>query len=144
MKSKIISHTGGPRRFVLVFETGDEVIDLLTRFAAEHEFMASHFTAIGAFSSAVLAYFDWQSRQYQDIPVQQQVEVLSFMGDIAKSDGKPVVHAHAVLGRCDGSVMGGHLMEAHVRPTLELILTQSPDELHRKMDPVSGLPLISI
>jgi predicted DNA-binding protein with PD1-like motif len=38
--------------------------------------------------------------------------------------------------------MGGHLLEAHVRPTLEVVLTESPRHLHKRKDPESGLALI--
>ena len=144
MQSKLINNTENSRTFVLVFQAGDTVIDTLTHFASENHLDAAHFTAIGAFSDATLAYFDWQSRQYQKIPLPEQVEVLSLIGDIADDNGKPKVHAHAVLGKPDGSTRGGHLMEAHVRPTLEVILTQSPAHLRRKTDPASGLALISL
>jgi uncharacterized protein len=144
MKSKLLNEAG-ERTFALVFETGDEVVSLLKKFASEHKPRSAHFTAIGAFQDVVLAYFDCEARHYRKIPVQEQVEVLSLAGDIAwAEDGKPVVHAHVVVGRSDASTRGGHLMEAHVRPTLELILTESPRHLERKHDPESGLALIRL
>jgi predicted DNA-binding protein with PD1-like motif len=78
-------------------------------------------------------------------PVAEQTEVLALVGDIA-TEGKSgkKVHAHVVLGRRDGSACGGHLLAARVRPTLEVILTESPGHLHRVHDPRSGLPLIKI
>ncbi len=144
MHSRLISDAAGTRTFALVFQTGDTVIDTLTRFAQQNNLDAAHFTAIGAFSDVTLAYFDWESRQYQKIPLHEQLEVLSLLGDIADDKGKPKVHAHTVLGKRDGSTRGGHLLEAHVRPTLEVILTQSPAHLRRKTDPASGLALISL
>jgi uncharacterized protein len=70
--------------------------------------------------------------------------VLSLIGDVALEDGKPKVHAHTVLGRRDGTAHGGHLLEAHVRPTLEVMLTESPVQLRRVFDPGVGLALIEI
>jgi predicted DNA-binding protein with PD1-like motif len=64
------------------------------------------------------------------------------IGDIAMSTNGPTVHGHVVLAKADGSAHGGHLVSAHVRPTLEVILTESPRHLRRKMDAESGLPLI--
>ncbi len=105
----------------------------------------SHFTAIGAFREATLAYFDWEKKEYRKIPVREQVEVVSLIGDIALApDGSPKVHAHAVLGRPDGAALGGHLMEGHVRPTLEVTLVETPEHLRRKHDPQSGLALIRV
>lgn len=144
MKAKLLNDDT-ERVFALVYETGDEVVAGLKAFAKEHRPRSAHFTAIGAFSDAVLAYFDWETKQYQDIPVKEQVEVLTLSGDIAwKEDGEPVVHAHVVLGRSDGSTRGGHLKSAHVRPTLELVLVEYPKHLERRHDPRTGLALIRV
>lgn len=144
MKSQLIHESGGERTFVLVFATDDAVKGLLDRFVVEHRIAAARFTAIGALSAATLGYFDWDAKQYTEIPVSEQVEVLSLIGDVALKDGEPTVHAHLVVGRSDGTTRGGHLMEAHVRPTLELILVESPRHLHKTVDPESGLAVINL
>lgn len=143
MQAKLLSD-GDERVYAVIFETGDDPVAGLTRFAAENALAASSFTAIGAFSEALLGYFDWERKDYDRIPVQEQVEVLALVGDIALQDGKPKLHAHAVLGRRDGSACGGHLLAARVRPTLEVILTESPSHLRRQYDPRSGLALIRV
>jgi predicted DNA-binding protein with PD1-like motif len=143
MREKLL-HDQGEKTFALVFEPGDEVVSGLTGFAERHRLAASHLTAIGAFSQAVLGYFDRDRRDYRRIPVTEQVEVLSLIGDVALKDGKPALHAHVVLGRADGSTVGGHLLEARVWPTLEVILVESPAHLRRRHDPASGLALIDL
>jgi predicted DNA-binding protein with PD1-like motif len=143
MQSKLLNEAHGQRTFAVIFETGDEVIAGLTDFAKEHRLAGSQFTAIGAFSDVVLAYFDWSSREYQKHPLREQMEVLALAGDISLADdGTPKVHAHVVLGARDCTTRGGHLIEAHVRPTLEVIVTDSPQHLRRRHDPESGLALI--
>jgi uncharacterized protein len=132
------------RTWALVFATGDEVVSSLTQFAALHQLTAARFTAIGAFSDATLGYFDWQQKEYEKIPVPEQVEVLSLIGDVAQDRGEPKIHAHVVVGRRDGTAHGGHLLEAHVRPTLEVMLVESPARLARVFDPATGLALIEI
>ncbi len=144
MKSQLIHQSNGERTFALVFETDDAVVPLLEEFVAEHQVGAARFTAIGALSAATLGYFDWDAKAYTEIPIGEQVEVLSLIGDVALKDGKPAVHAHMVVGRSDGSTRGGHLLHAHVRPTLELILVESPRHLHKRIDPESGLALIAL
>ena len=143
MRSKVIN-ADRERTFALIFEAGDEVMSLLSQFASEQNLTASRFTAIGAFERAVLGYFDWRKKDYKRIPVDQQVEVLALVGDVALDKGVPKVHAHVVLGLEDGTTRGGHLLEAHVRPTLEVMLTESPANLIRRHDPESGLALIDI
>jgi predicted DNA-binding protein with PD1-like motif len=134
-----------PRTFVLVFDAGDEIVAELNRFAAVQGLGGSSFTAIGALSHVKLAWFDWEAKKYQTaVDLDEQVELLSLIGDVALKDGKPDVHAHVVVGRRDGSAHGGHLVEAQVRPTCELILTEAPLHLQKRIDPESGLALISI
>lgn len=144
MKSKVLN--AGPERTVaLVLDPGDEVVAILQRFAREHRLTASRFSAIGALEGAVLGYFDWERKDYDRIEVTEQVEVLSLNGDVALGpDGEPKVHAHTVLGRRDGSTVGGHLLEARVRPTLEVLLVESPGHLRKRFDPDSGLALIDL
>lgn len=143
MRTKVLN-PAPERTFALVFETGEEPMDGLTRFAAENKLDASRFSAIGAFEQALLGYFDWESRAYREIAVDEQVEVLALLGDIALEDGRPRVHAHVVLGKRDGSTCGGHLLQARVRPTLEVILTESPTHMRRVFDHGSGLALIKL
>lgn len=143
MRSKVLNQKP-ERSFALIFDTGDEPVSLLSRFAEEQHLHAARFTAIGAFQEATVGYFDWQKKDYERIPIREQVEVLALVGDIALDEGKPKLHAHVVLGKRDGSAHGGHLLSARVRPTLEVILTESPAHLVREHDPQSGLALIRI
>jgi uncharacterized protein len=149
MRAKVIhedseSGSRGEKTFALIFETGEEVMAGLKQFTKDRGFTAGHFTAIGALSDVKLGFFDWEQKHYKNIPLTEQVEVLSLVGDIALKDGDPTLHAHVVVGKSDGTAHGGHLMEAHVRPTLEVILVESPSLLRRTMDPESGLALIDI
>lgn len=143
MKSTMLQ-SAAEKTFAVIFSTGDEVASGLLDFARAHRVTAAHFTAIGAFSDATLGYFDWEKKDYLKIPVNEQVEVISLIGDIALEKGAPKLHAHVVVGRRDGSVMGGHLIEAHVRPTLEIIFEESPARLTREIDPESRLALIRL
>lgn len=134
-----------PKTFALVFETGDEIAAELKRFATEQSLAGSSFKAIGALSSVKLGWFNWDTKKYEPATIlNEQVELLSLIGDVALKEGHPQVHAHLVVGRRDGTAHGGHLLEAHVRPTCELILTESPAHLHKKIDPDSGIALIQI
>lgn len=129
---------------VAVLDKGDEALASITEAARKHSLDAAQITAVGAFAQAEVGYFDRDKRDYDRIRVDEQVEVLSVLGDIADKDGAPVVHAHAVLGRRDGSVVGGHLLSAQVWPTLEVILTEVAPALAKRVDPETGLALIDL
>src|SRR5436189_5534131 len=125
MKTALLDERDGMRTFVVVFETGEEAMGGLTSFAKAQGLSGSHFTAIGAFSRAVVAYFDWPSKQYRRVSIDEQVEVLSLVGDVAVENREPKVHAHVVLGKADATAHGGHLIEGTVRPTLEVLITET-------------------
>lgn len=145
MRSTLLHESDGQKTYALIFDPGDEVIGTLKSFAQENHLAGSRFTAIGAFRDVTLGYFDWTKKDYKRIPVREQVEVVSLVGDIASDEqGQPKVHAHVVLGRSDGVALGGHLLEAHVRPTLEVMLIESPTHLQRRHDAESGLALIRV
>ncbi|HEY1649690.1 MAG TPA: PPC domain-containing DNA-binding protein [Terracidiphilus sp.] len=132
-----------PKTYAVVFETGDEISSGLSQFASEQKLAGSSFKAIGALSSVKLAWLNWKTKKYEpSVVLDEQVELVSLIGDIALKDGKPQVHAHLIVAKSDGTAHGGHLLEAHVRPTCEVVLTESPKHLRKQMDPESGLALI--
>ena len=141
MRYKLLS-SGDKATYALVFESGDEVVETMKTFASDHKLKASSFKAVGAFSEAMLGFFDFSIKDYKKIPVHEQVEVLSLIGDVALYGDEPEVHMHVVLGRENGNAIGGHLLQAKVHPTLEVILEESPSYLQKRMDKETGLPLI--
>lgn len=143
MRSKLLNDTAGQRTFAVVLQTGEEAMGCLQTFVEKERISAAQLTGIGALSDARLNYFDWEKKEYEPIPVAEQVEVASLVGDVALSpEGKPALHVHVVLGRRNGSALAGHLAQAHVRPTLEVIVTEPPAHLLKAHDPESGLALI--
>jgi predicted DNA-binding protein with PD1-like motif len=143
MKSKVLNDET-ERRYLLIFEEGEEFIFTLEKFAEENKITAAYFEGIGAFKNVVVSYFDWERKEYLEIPFNEQVEILSLNGDIACTKDKPKVHAHVVCGRRDGSAVGGHLFKGNIRPTLELILSESDRVLKRIKDPKTGVYLINL
>jgi predicted DNA-binding protein with PD1-like motif len=125
-------------------DPGDEVVGAITAFAREQELTASHLTGIGALRDVTLGFFDWTTKTYRRIELAEQVEVLSLLGDIVLDGGEAKLHAHIVVGRSDGAACGGHLLGGHVRPTLEIVLTETPALLRRTYDAASGLALINL
>ena len=144
MKGKLINH-GDEKTFVLVFDTGDEVISDLIEFAKGQRITAAHFAGIGACQQVTLGFFEMERKDYKKIQINEQVEVMSLLGNISLSEnGEPKVHGHIVIGKSDGTAHGGHLLEAYVRPTLELFLAEHPGQLQRKMNDQIDLELIDL
>ena len=145
MRSKLVSDEPGAQVDVVILETGDEAFAALTKFADEAGISAAALTAIGAFERATVGWFDFSSKSYRKIEVNEQCEVLSAIGDVAIGDnGKASLHVHIVLGLADGSTRGGHLLAGVVRPTLEVVLTETPAKLRRKKRADLGIALIDL
>ncbi len=144
MNSKLLQQHEGRRTFALILDKGDEVLSSIGNFVIQEKISTAQLTAIGALSDVMLKYFDWDEKRYREIPVREQVEVASLLGDVALDpDGKPTLHIHLVVGKRDGSALAGHLGQAHVRPTLEVIIDEQPAYLQKTSDPETGLALIS-
>jgi uncharacterized protein len=142
MKARLVAENNGVKTYAIVLAKGDEVMSGLTDFARQNKVTSASFTAIGAFSNATVAWFDRMKKEYKRIPIKQQVELISMIGDIALVNERPAVHTHVSLGSSDGTVRGGHLIEANVFPTLELFMTVYPTALHKQPDEATGLELI--
>jgi hypothetical protein len=143
MRTKQLGTSDGQRTLLVVFDIGDEVSEGLLAVAREHGIEGAYFTGIGALSEVTLGYWEWESKEYRKIPVKEQVEVLSLAGNIALGpDGALKAHAHMVISKRDGTACGGHLLDARVRPTLEVVVVEVPKSLRRRLDAASGLPLL--
>jgi uncharacterized protein len=143
MKSKVVEDADVVT-YVVVCDRGDEAVAALTQFARSERLEAAQISAVGAFERAVVGWFDPAAKQYRRIPVDQQCELLSLLGDVAMGEDGPIVHMHATLGLPDGTTRGGHLLEARVNPTLEAVVTETPAELRKVMRPDIGLALIDL
>jgi predicted DNA-binding protein with PD1-like motif len=145
MKSRKIAGDAGAGTRIVILESGEEAFSALTKFANEAGITAASLTAIGAFENATVGWFDFEKKTYKKIEIAQQCEVLSAIGDVAVGDdGKASLHVHAVLGLSDGTTRGGHLLEGKVRPTLEVVLTDTPVKLRRKKRADLGIALIDV
>jgi uncharacterized protein len=142
MKVRLLSENGGVKQYAIVLSKNDEVMSGLTEFAKQNKVASASFTAIGAFSHATVAWFDDSKKEFKLVPINEQVELVSMIGDIALVNDRPAVHTHASVASSDGTVRGGHVINAYVFPTLELFMTVYPSPLHKEKDEATGLELI--
>ena len=144
MHSKCLSDTEGQKTYAVAFTADEEVVAGLRQLVDNLGLTGAYFTGRGGFSRATLGYFDWGLMEYKLIPVPEQVELASLVGDIGVRDGKPAVHAHAVVGDAEGRARAGHLFVGYVRPTVELILTETPSVLSKQLDAQTGLATLAV
>src|SRR5450631_727957 len=142
MQVQLLNHGEPTKQYAVIFYQGDEAFSGLLEFAEKHQVTSAHFTAIGALDGATLGWFDPQRKMYKKIHINGQHEVIGMSGDIALYQGKPVIHTHLVVGSADGTLQGGHLLDAHVSPTLEVMVTVDPIAMQKRFDPETDLTLI--
>jgi predicted DNA-binding protein with PD1-like motif len=143
MRYRKIADEAGLVSYALIFDPGDEAFAELGRFARDTGVNGASLSGVGGASSAVVGWFDFDRKHFERIPIDEQVEVLSLLGDIATTEeGTPQVHAHVVLGCANGHTRGGHLLALRVRPTLEVIVTETPAHLRKRSVP--NLPIATI
>jgi predicted DNA-binding protein with PD1-like motif len=140
----IAENASGERTYAVILAKGDEIMSGLTEFAVHEKLVAGHFTAIGALESARFGWFDRAQNAYRNIPIDQQVEMISLIGDVGVVNGVPQVHAHGAVGFPDGQVRGGHMLEAIVWPTLELFFTAYRIPLIKTHDDETNLSLFDL
>jgi uncharacterized protein len=127
------------------FERGEKVLEMFHAFLKERGVEWGHFSALGALESLELGFYrlatkEWAPRHF----LSEELEVCSWSGNVAIRDGEPWAHTHAVVGRDDGTTLGGHVFEATVGATLELVLIVLPGRMEREWDPEIGLELLSL
>jgi uncharacterized protein len=142
MQVQLLSRGEPTREYAVIFSKGDEAFSGLLDFAEKYHITSAHFTAIGALNGATLAWFDPKRKMYKKLPIEGQVEVISMIGDIALYQGKPAVHAHMMVGTSDGTTRGGHILDAYVSPTLEVMVTVDSIAMQKRFDPETDLTLI--
>jgi uncharacterized protein len=144
MQSRLVGREKGARNWVVAFGKGDEVMSGLTDLMKREDIKGAHLTAIGAFSSALFGWFDKDLKAYRDIPVTEQVECISLIGDVGVAEGKPALHVHGCVGHPDGRVTGGHLHQAVTWPTLEVFVSEVERPLQKRKDDETSLELFDL
>ena len=161
MRHKILEHFDGRRKFVLVLDAGEEAVASIKAFAKQQDLQGASVIGIGAFEKCSFGHFNPATKEFRQNDLNVQSEVLSLNGNIAgglgdndahedddgdgddeDEDDGPHLHLHCVVGLNDASTRGGHLIQGIVRPTMELVIEESPVHLTRGLDRASGLVLL--
>src|SRR5277367_2091710 len=139
MQGELLNPGERTKQYAVIFYQGDEAFSGLLDFADKYQVTSAHFTAIGALNRATLGWFDPQRKMYKKIPISGQHEVIGMSGDIALYRGQPVVHTHMIVGSPDGTTRAGHVLDAYVSPTLEVMVTVDPIAMKKRFDPETDL-----
>jgi predicted DNA-binding protein with PD1-like motif len=131
-------------RSIVRLETGERAVESLVGLLEARGVGFANLSAAGALRWARLGFWDPDSKAYQYHEVEEQLEVVSFQGNSSMREGSPFLHLHVALARRDLTVMGGHLAEAVVHPTLEVWLRTEELPVRRARDAATGLDLLDL
>ncbi len=125
---------------------GEDILASMEDLARKYDVRGGQLQLIGAVARAHLGYFDRESGKYIDFSVDEDLEVVSCMGNISRlADGTVVVHAHMVVADRTGRTYGGHLLKgSEVSVTIEIVITEFHDEIRRAVDEPTGLNLLKL
>jgi predicted DNA-binding protein with PD1-like motif len=65
MKHKAVRLGDAARRFVLIFDLGDDVLSEMQHFAEAQHILAATLPGIGGFRRATVAYYDMEAKRYE-------------------------------------------------------------------------------
>jgi predicted DNA-binding protein with PD1-like motif len=131
-------------RVQLRFLSGEQLVAPLLEWLGREGIGYAALTGLGAVSRATVSYWNSQTKQYEQHQLDEQMEVVSLIGNVTIREGVPFIHAHVGLGRSDLSVIGGHMSELVVHPTLEVWLRPETEAVHRALDESCGLYVMQL
>jgi len=132
------------RQWVVVLKREERIIEKLTDFLNREGIQSGYFNAIGAVSAVELGHYNLQKGEYTTREFERPMEIVSLMGNITTTGGERVVHGHIVVGTPEMFIYGGHLKEATVAATCEIILREFKEEVSRRYDRKTKLNLIDL
>ncbi len=126
-------------------EPGDDIIDSISELVKNYNIKSGLVNVIGALGKSTIGFFDLESKEYNFKTFEEDVELISTMGNVSHKDGQPIIHLHVLLGRGDYSTFGGHLSQPSiVSVTGEVYIYETETKLNRAIDPQFGLSLLDI
>ena len=131
-------------RYIVRLKSGEELMSTLTDFLKREGVQFANLSAAGAVEWIRLGYWNAETREYEYREFEEQLEIVSFQGNCSIKDGQPFLHLHGVFGRRDFSVIGGHIKEARIHPTIEVWLYTEDIAVRRTADQATGLDLLDL
>jgi len=129
------------RTMLARLDHGEDIIRQITNLAEENGIETGALSVIGALSRAKLGYYDQLSHEYGTFSLEEPMELASCLGNISLRDGRPFVHAHAVLSNREGKTWGGHLTSGVIFAAEVYLQELSGLPLMRVYDSITGLTL---
>ena len=138
-------------KLVIRLRKGDKLVESIKEVLEKENVKAGFITGIGACDRLEIGLFDPSKKKYKTKTYEENLEIASLTGNISNMDGKLYTHFHIICGRVEsnpakgslsGAAIAGHLNEAEISLTAEIVITTINGDINRKHDPDLGINLI--
>ena len=129
--------------YIVRMDPGEEILTQLKAFAEQEGVKLASVTALGAVKDFTVGVFDANAKVYRSNRFQGVYEIVSLVGTINTMNDAFYCHLHMCAADQEGHAFGGHLSEAVISATCELVVTCLPGRTDRVFSDEVGLNLIS-
>jgi hypothetical protein len=117
----------------------EELLQSIMNYCREHEIISAVVVnIIGSLNNATLGFLKELPGKYISKGFKGPLEIISGQGTVAKKGDEVIAHIHLTISD-ENSAYGGHLIEAVVFSTAEVVLQEPGFRLEREKDGFTGL-----
>ena len=122
-------------------DKGEEILAQLKNIALKEEIKLASVRALGATDDFTVGVFKVDEKKYYANHFTGDFEIVSLTGTISTMNGEYYAHLHMSAGDEQGRVFGGHLNEAIISATCEMVIEVIDGQVDRVRDESVGLNL---
>ena len=126
-------------KLLLRMDKGEEILTGLEKVVRQEGITLGQVQALGAVSKVTAGLYNVEKQEYSKTTLTGDFEIVSLTGTVDTMNGEYYSHLHISVSDHNFQVWGGHLNEAVVSGTCELVLTIIPGSIDRRKDPQVGL-----
>ncbi len=128
-------------KYIIKINDGQPLIKSLKDFCRQKNINFALVSGIGALRKATLGFYMPDKKEFRLKNFSEQLSLSGLSGNISSSGEKTEIHLHAVIADDDFKANAGHLQEAEVSQSVELILETSGEKIQKNFNPETGLIL---
>lgn len=128
--------------YVVRLNKGEEVIECLKELCEKEDIKLAEITGLGASNLVEIGVFNVNTKEYNTKTFEGMFEITSLVGNATRKEGNVYLHVHINFGDEEGNVKGGHLVQARISATSEIIVRKIEGQVGRKLSDEIGLNLL--
>jgi predicted DNA-binding protein with PD1-like motif len=129
------------RTLVFGLQAGTDLYDGITRILFDHSVQLARITGIGALQNAAIACYSTSTGKYEEITLDQPMEITTLSGNVRTERGRPIAHIHVILCDAQGHARAGRLLPGRSPVVACKIIVEEFHETTgvRESDPAAAL-----